>query len=78
MLWSREVAEPHTVCLKPPTSGWVLSLAWKVQPQVLQVENSALQEEEGNIFGSFHAVDCTGEHFGRNLNYWLAGRLWGN
>lgn len=50
-----QVAEPHTVGLKLPTSGWVLSLAWQVQPEALQVENGALQEEKGNVCDPFGA-----------------------
>lgn len=66
-LWSTAVAEPHTVGLKLPTSGWVLSLAWQVQPEVLQVENGALQEAKGNVSDSFRAGDCTGEHCRRQV-----------
>nr|KAF6382598.1 hypothetical protein mPipKuh1_008954 [Pipistrellus kuhlii] len=54
-LWSTAVAEPHTVGLKLPTSGWVLPLAWQVRPEALQVENGALQEAKGNVSDSFRA-----------------------
>lgn len=72
-LWSMEVAEPHTVGLKLPTSGWVFSLAWQVQPEVLQVENGALQEAKGNVSDSCCAQWTAQESTVGSR--WAAGKL---
>lgn len=79
MLWSMEVAEPHTVGLKPPTSG--VGAVTGMEGATLNPASGrrcSAGGERGRVRLLPCTVDCPVEHLERNLDYWLAGGLQGN